>query len=169
MLSRRLPASHASSSPGITIPRANGPPNASCDAARAPALAPPSSSPNAATSMMTWQPLELLRLPRASHPVSHSGTDYGADRGGAEQKKSDRRGNGKRAVPGIYFNTENPNMTIHFKRTLPDHAHMYDDLELVVNSQSNPIYSMRVLSFTSCTSSTIIEGLSGYIDRKPHP
>ena len=47
------------------------------------------------------------------------------------QHKGDRWGIKERTASGIGFNTEDRNMTIHFKRTLPDHAHIYHGKELV--------------------------------------
>ena len=39
-------------------------------------------------------------------------------------------------------------MTIHFKRTLPDHAHIYHGRSLSENSPGNPIYSELGLGST---------------------
>ena len=47
------------------------------------------------------------------------------------QHKGDRWGIKARTASGIGFNTEDRNMTIHFKRTLPDHAHIYHGQDLV--------------------------------------
>ena len=87
-------AQTASSSPGTTIPRANGPPNASPGAARGRASPPTSSSPNTATSTTISLHSDPGPWPFGSPPCSvrRSGSERGSEERGRGERIQRRKG-----------------------------------------------------------------------------